>query len=76
MPTYTFRDKTTGEESEHFMRISDLDTFKVENPQLQQVPTAFAIGDPIRLGVSKISPVLRDALKSMKQANKGSTIQV
>ena len=36
MPNYQFRDKETGEETEVFMKISELDEFKENNPNLEQ----------------------------------------
>lgn len=36
MPTYTFRNKDTGAIEEHIMRISELDSFKENNPQLER----------------------------------------
>lgn len=53
MPTYIFRDKTTEEISEIFMSVKDLDEFIADHPNLQQVPTAPAIVDPINIGVTK-----------------------
>lgn len=44
MPTYNFKDKVTGEESERILRMSELDTFKEENPNLEQVIVASSGG--------------------------------
>ena len=40
MPTYIFKNKKTDEIFEQQMRISDLDEYKKENPDLIQMPTA------------------------------------
>tara|TARA_B100000927_G_scaffold201128_1_gene162834 strand:- start:930 stop:1199 length:270 start_codon:yes stop_codon:yes gene_type:complete len=40
MPTYIFKNKKSDEIFEKQMRISELDDFKKENPDLVQVPTA------------------------------------
>ena len=51
MPTYDFRNKETGEVTEHIMRMSELDIFKEANPHLEQTITrapAFA-GDHITI---------------------------
>ena len=37
MPTYDFRNKETGEVTEHIMRISQLDQFKADHPELEKV---------------------------------------
>jgi hypothetical protein len=51
MPTYSFRNKETGEIHDEIMRISAKDQFLLDNPQLEQVITgapAFA-GDHITI---------------------------
>jgi len=40
MPTYIFKNKKTEEVFELHMRISELDAYKVKNPDLKQIPTA------------------------------------
>ena len=39
MPNYNFRNKETGEETEVFMSISELDQYKQDNPHLEQFIT-------------------------------------
>jgi hypothetical protein len=69
MPTYTFRNKDTGEVFEQFMSISELDVYKESHPELVQQPSAPFIGDAVRLGLKKADPAFRDYLKSMNKAN-------
>ena len=40
MPTYVFKEKGKRKLIEVQMKISELDSFKLKNPQLRQVPTA------------------------------------
>ena len=40
MPTYIFKEKGKKKEVEIQMKISELDSFKKKNPNLQQIPTA------------------------------------
>ncbi len=40
MPTYVFKEKGKRKLIEIQMKISELDSFKVKNPKLKQVPTA------------------------------------
>ena len=40
MPTYIFKNTKTSEIFEQQMRISELDVFKKDNPDLVQMPTA------------------------------------
>ena len=40
MPTYSFKDKNTGETFDAFMSISELDTFLEENTHLEKLLSA------------------------------------
>jgi predicted nucleic acid-binding Zn ribbon protein len=40
MPTYSFRDKHTGEEFDVFMSISELDEFLENHPELEKLLSA------------------------------------
>ena len=40
MPTYSFRDKTTGEEFDAFMSVKELDKFLENNPHLIKLLSA------------------------------------
>lgn len=40
MPTYSFRDKQTGEEFDVFMSISELDEFMDNHPELEKLLSA------------------------------------
>lgn len=76
MPTYNFRDSETGEETEVFMKISELDEFKKNNPNLQQYLTgAPAVSyDSVGLGVRKTDDSFNSLLKHIKKGNsKGKT---
>ena len=55
MPTYIFRNKTTGVEWEKDMRISELDTYKKENNaeiMIKTVNIASGQGDNVNTGAS------------------------
>lgn len=53
MPTYNFRNKTTGEEYEKFLSMSERETYLKDNPDVEQILTAIAVVDPVRVGVTK-----------------------
>lgn len=54
MPTYQFKNKQTEEIIEKIMKISELDQFKQDNPDLEVfIGTAPVFGDPVRLGITK-----------------------
>lgn len=74
MPTYTFLNKDTQEESDITMSISEIDNFIKENPNLQHVFKPIGIVDPTRLGLRKPDSSFRDILKNVKKKNRGSNI--
>lgn len=67
MPTYSFRNKKTGEEFDEIMSISKLDQYKLDNPDLEQLLGANPIGDPVLLGRKKPDDSFRDVLKEIKK---------
>lgn len=72
MPTYRFKNTTTGEEHEEFMSISARETYLAEHPELvQTINGAPAIGDSIRMGLRKPDDAFRDRLKEIKRAHSG-----
>jgi len=75
MPIYTFRDKSTGETFTESMKISDRETYLSENPHIEQVLTAVAFGDSVRLGVRKTDDSFNDILKYTKRRNPRSNIK-
>jgi hypothetical protein len=77
MPTYLFRNKDTQETFEKVMRIRELDEFKADHPELEQlVNGAPGLSDPVRLGLIKPSDGFRDVLKNIKNNNPGNNISV
>lgn len=51
MPTYTFKDKNTGEIKEVILRMSELDSFKENNLNLERIfLEASTVSDPYALG--------------------------
>jgi len=75
MPTYNFRNIETGEESEIQMRISELDEYKSNNPNLQQFLTkAPALGDSVRLGLTKPDNGFKEVLSKVHERTPGSQL--
>lgn len=70
MPTYNFRNIQTGEEFELTMKISELDEYKQNNPDMQQfltsAPTLAREASDI---ISKTPDGFNDVLKSIKKAS-------
>jgi hypothetical protein len=71
MPTYTFRNKHTQEVTEHFLKISELDSFKEANPELEGIITKTEL---IRSFNKKPDIGFREVLKGIKKANRRSNI--
>lgn len=74
MPVYTFKRKSTGEIFNQEMRVSEQDSFLIENPDLEVVikPVKIVSG----VGDIKIDNGFRDVLKRIKKASgKNNTIE-
>ena len=74
MPTYNFRNNDNGEISEVILKISELDSFKSDNPHLKSVH----LSAPILVrndGKQKPDDGFRDVLRSIKKASgRGNSI--
>lgn len=71
-PTYLFCNNDTGEEYEEFMKISELDSYLANNPNVTQQITSPALHSG--RGMGKPDSGFRDVLKQIKKnANKGIT---
>lgn len=70
MANYTFLDTRSNKEFDIDMPISELDTYKAQNPHLEQIISrAPALADPSRLGLRKPDGGFRDVLKRIKKAS-------
>jgi len=67
MPTYTFRNIETGEQQDVFLRISELDAFKENNPQLESIITAPALLKGVQNFNAKVPDWHKDNMKEMKK---------
>jgi hypothetical protein len=75
MANYTFYNEKTKKEFDISMPISELDSYKENNPHLKQlIVSAPRIVDPTRLGLKKPDAGFRDVLKKVKKAHRGSTV--
>jgi hypothetical protein len=75
MPTYVFRNKETGEQFEKIMKISELDSFREENPQLETVIQAVAFGDPTKLTTTrKFDSGFKEVLQRIHEKTPGSQL--
>jgi hypothetical protein len=76
MPTYVFRNKETGEQFEKIMKISELDNFRNENPQLETVIQAVSFGDPTKMtSTRKFDTGFKEVLQRIHEKTPGSQLQ-
>jgi hypothetical protein len=70
MPTYTFINTETGEIITEIMSLKEREKFLKKNQQFQQqIVSAPAIGDSIRMGLRKPDDAFRDRLRDIKKTH-------
>jgi hypothetical protein len=75
MPTYVFRNKETGEQFDKILKMSELDSFRADNPQLETVIQAVAFGDPTKLTSSrKFDSGFKEVLQKIHERSPGSEL--
>ena len=75
MPIYQYKNEETGEESNKFMSIADMEQFEIDNPHMKKIIQPVAFGDAMRLGVKKTDDSFNDILKTIKKRSPGSTVK-
>jgi hypothetical protein len=75
VPTYTFRNKETLEETTQVLSLAERESFLEQNSKYMQVPPVVAFGDSVRLGVRRIDNGFNDVLKKAKSAHPHGTIE-
>jgi hypothetical protein len=74
MPIYQYKNEETGEVSDKFMSISDMEQFEIDNPHMKKMIQPVAFGDSARLGIRKTDDNFNDLMKTIKKGNPGSDI--
>jgi len=75
MPTYTFKNKETGELTEVVMKIAELDSYREANPHLETVISAPMLGDPTKLSASrKYDSGFKEVLQRIHEKTPGSQL--
>lgn len=74
MPTYTFRNKETGDQYEKILRISELDQYKLDNPHVETVVGSPMICDPVRVGARKTDSGFKEVLQKIHEKTPGSEL--
>jgi hypothetical protein len=75
MPTYVFRNKETGEQFDKILKMSELDSFRAENPELETVIQAVAFGDPTKMSTTrKFDSGFKEVLQKIHERSPGSEL--
>jgi hypothetical protein len=74
MPTYTFRDKGTNEVFDKIMSWNSREEYLKENPNLEVIMGAPAMGDVVRLGIKKPDQGFNEVLSKIHAANYKSNL--
>lgn len=74
MPTYTFLNKNSGEVFDKLMSWNDRQVYLEQNPDLEVVMGAPAMGDSVRLGIRKPDDGFREVLSKISAANYKSNL--
>ena len=75
MPTYTYRNIKTGEVFDKIMKIAEKEQFLLDNPDLESIIGAPAMGDSVRLGIRRPDDGFREVLSKMSDANYKSNLR-
>lgn len=73
MPTYTFRNKITQEQSEVFLRINEKENYLIENPELEQIIQSPLIVRDVGTNL-KVSDTFREKISRIKETYKSNNI--
>jgi hypothetical protein len=77
MPTYTFKNKETGETFDQFMTIASREQFLKDNPNLETIISgAPMMMDPVRAGVRKIDNGFKEVLQKIHKRTPGSKLDL
>ena len=75
MPTYSFRNKQTGDVQDLFMTISAREQYLSDHPELEVAITEpVAFGDPVRMGVKKPDGGFRETMQKIHERVPGSKL--
>lgn len=74
MPLYTFRNTKTDEVFDRMLSYSDRQSFLEQNPDIEIVIGAPALGDSVRLGVRRTDDGFREVLSKIGSANYRSNL--
>lgn len=67
MPTYTFKNKRSGKEHTDMMKISEMEEYIKQHPNMQLVPASPLIVTGVASGKNKPDKDFRDLLSKIKK---------
>lgn len=73
MPTYSFVNNETGNEETHYLKMSELDEFKKNNPHLKQKLTTGSIIGGVSTSSGSLPEGFKDTLREMKKKHPSAT---
>ena len=74
MPTYSFRDKNTGEVFDKVLRISEREQFLKDNPDLEQVILSAPLFNADPISNNQHRKGFREVLNKIHKSAPGSTL--
>ena len=75
MPTYKFRNTETNEIFEKVMKMSELDSYKQQNPTHESyIDSAPPIADSVRIGARKKDSGFKEVLQRIHEKTPGSQL--
>lgn len=74
MPTYSFRDKTTGEIFDKILRISEREQFLTDHPNLEQVLTQAPQINANTIGGNQHRKAFKEVLNKIHSKTAGSVM--
>ena len=66
---FDFEDTRTGNVHEEFMTLEEKKAYLKKNKHVREVCSGLHIGDPVRLGVTKVSNSMKEVLNKAKKAH-------
>lgn len=74
MPFYKFHNKKTEEVYEKFLKISELDSYRDANPDVETIMQAPMLCDPVRVGARKLDTGFKEVLQKIHETTPGSQL--
>jgi hypothetical protein len=75
LPTYSFKDTTTGEVFDKVMKIAEREEYLKENPNIESVVSAPSLMSPISLRGIQPPSGFKEVLKNIHERSPGSQLK-